>query len=474
MRCRTRLKCLAGRMLPAGALSVLIGCGPPGLSRGVWLAAGEPDQYAIEFEHAGGLVSGTMHLLREGKQVLQWGVAGTRKGRNGLELSWGVNNTLSATVDLERGEMRGRVVLADGTVHDALFRRTIAAEIPGFAARPELPYRLHPPEPGSGWEVAAPEEVGIGSRQLEATVRAITRGEAGLLHSLVVARRGKLVVEEYFHGYRREDLHEMQSATKSVASLLIGIARDRGHIRSVDEPVLTWFPEYQQEAAAGWDRVTLRHLLTMTAGLHLDRGDSPQGREIGPALFADAFGRRTVHEPGARWIYNNYDVELLSGILHRATGMHADEFADRFLFAPLGITEWDWELGKTGGYPSMSGTLHLRPLDMTKIGQMVLDHGRWQGAQVVSEAWIEESTAPLLATPREMDRYGYLWMRLDAPLGAGPYPVTVAQGGGSQMIHIVPALDAVVVNTGGNHRNNKEFAIGGVLMRYLVPGIEVP
>jgi CubicO group peptidase (beta-lactamase class C family) len=430
------------------------------LSQGVWLSDNGPERYALKFEHTGGLLSGTMHQFQQGKQVVQWGFAGTRKGAHDLELSWGRNNILTATVDLARGEIRARVVPAEGVVYDALFRRTSVGEVPGFAAQQELPYRLRPPEPGSGWEVAGPEDVDIGPRHLEATVRAVTRGEAGLLHSLVVARRGKLVVEEYFHGYRREDLHEMQSATKGIASLLVGIARDRGEIRSLDEPVLTWFPEYAGGAEAGWERVTIRHLLTMTAGLHGNRGEAPEGDRTGPALFADAFGRRPVHEAGTRWVYNSYDVELLGGILHRATGMQADEFAARFLFAPLGITEWDWELGKMEGYPSLAGTLHLRPLDMTKIGQLVLDKGRWQGKRVVSEEWIEESTAPLVATNREVQKYGYLWIRLGAPLEAGPYPVIVAEGWGSQIIHVVPALDAVVVNTGGNHLNTIRIAPG--------------
>ena len=107
----------------AGTLALLLGCGPPGLSRGVWLSADGPEQWALTFEHTGGLISGTMHLLREGKQVAQWGFAGTRQEADGLELTWVSNNTLSLTVDLGRGELRGTAVLTDGSVHDAVFRR---------------------------------------------------------------------------------------------------------------------------------------------------------------------------------------------------------------------------------------------------------------------------------------------------------------------------------------------------------------
>jgi CubicO group peptidase (beta-lactamase class C family) len=458
-------------VIRASALFAALGCGPPDLSEGIWLSANGQESYALRFEHAGSLISGTMHHLRDGKQLAQWSFAGTWRGEDGLALSWGVNNTLTATVDLERGQMRGRVELGDEIVHEALFRRTIVAAVPGFASQPELPYRLRRPEPAGGWEIAEPAEVGIDARHLEATVRAVTRGEAGILHSLLIVRGGKLVLEEYFHGFTRDDLHELQSVTKSLTSLLVGIAHDQGKIGSLDEPVLTWFPEYEETAAAGWEQVTLRHLLTMTAGLHQDRAHSPPGDLMGPALFAEAFGRRPVHEAGSRWIYNNYDIELLGGILRRATGMQADVFAARFLFAPLGITEWDWEAGKMEGYPSLSGLLRLRPLDLAKISQMVLDKGRWQGVQVISEEWVEESTAPLVATPRQAEKYGYFWIRLEAPLDLGPHPVIVAQGGGSQIIHIVPGLDILTVNTGGNYFNNKGVAIGDVFLRHLVPGI---
>ena len=109
---------------------------------------------------------------------------------------------------------------------------------------------------------------------------------------------------------------------------------------------------------------------------------------------------------------------------------------------------------------------------MAKIGLLVLDRGRWRGEQIVSEAWIEESTAPGAAAGEQGQQYGYLWGLTDAPFGTGRARVIVASGWGSQFIHISPDLDAVVVTTGGNHMNGKTFAVGGVLVRYLLPGIE--
>ncbi len=469
---RGRPEVRVGLLLAVGGLGLLLACGPRGLSRGVWLSDDGTEQYALVFEHTAGLVSGTMHHLIGGRQERQWGFAGTRAKSGELELSWVNDSSMSATVNLELGEIEAKMRLSNASAFDAHFRRSTPAEIPGFEALPELPYHLRPPAPGSGWEVAEPAAAGLDPGHLESTVRAVTRGDAGLLHSLVIVRGGRLVVEEYFHGFGREDLHEIQSGTKSVASLMVGIARDRGEIGDLDTPVLEWFPELAVAAGDGWETVTLEHLLTMTAGLDWDRREVLRPPGPGPAVFAEVIGRRVAHEPGSRWLYNGADVELLGGVLHRATGLHADELAARALFAPLGITAWDWELGKTEGYPSLAGTLELRPLDMAKIGQLVLDQGRWRGRQVISEEWIAESTGPRVASGDAAQMYGYLWQRLDAPLGAARHPVLVASGWGSQFIHVVPALDVVIVTTGGNHLNGKTFAIGEVLLRELVPGVE--
>ena len=266
---------------------------------------------------------------------------------------------------------------------------------------------------------------------------------------------------------------ELSSAvTKSVTSLVVGIAHDRGAIDDLDTPVLDWFPEYKAAAEPGWEKVTLEHLLTMTAGLDWEPQEVTQAWPGGPELFDEIFRRRVVHEPGTRWLYNNADIELLGGVLRRATGLHGDELAAQALFGPLGITTWNWERGRREGYPSLSGALHLRPLDMAKIGQMVLDGGRWRGAEVLSEEWIAESTAPLTVPGGGSQRYGYLWTRLSAPLDAGPHPVITASGWGSQFIHIVPALDTVIVATGGNHFTGETFALDRVLLERLVPGVE--
>jgi CubicO group peptidase (beta-lactamase class C family) len=322
--------------------------------------------------------------------------------------------------------------------------------------------------------VAAPNAVGIDPARLEETVRAVARGEAGLLHSMILARHGKLVLEEYFHGYDRHDLHPIQSCTKSVASLLVGIAVDRGEIADLNAPVFEYFPEHADLRTPEWDAVTLRHLLTMSAGLDWSPREAFTVRGTGPKFFRRVLRRRVVEKPGTRWHYVGANVNLLAGVLHHAMDQHADEFADRYFFGPLGIREWDWDEGKVEGYPSMAGTLRLRPLDMAKLGQLVLNEGRWKGKQVVSSAWIRDSTARAMAIRPgpDQDEYGYLWWRIPLSAEDASQSLIVASGWGSQFIHIAPPLDAVLVTTGGNNFNGRTFDLGAVLKRHLKPAFE--
>jgi CubicO group peptidase (beta-lactamase class C family) len=445
---------------------------PPNLDRDVWVCRGESGTLVLEFRNARGLLLGNVSQINDGKTLFEWHFAGTRERGNNLELNWGRGVVLNGTVDLRQGVLESRILFPDGTRHGAVFARMSADEVAGGYAPRKNPYRFTAPPAGSGWDVVDPPEVGIDTDSLEKTVRDFDRGEAGLIHSLIVVRRGRLVLEEYFHGFGRDDLHEIQSCTKSVVSLLVGIAVDQGKIASLDTPVFDYFPEHADLHTPEWDRVTLRHLLTMSAGLDWTNREAFSTRGTGRVFFRRVLSRRVAREPGSRGRYVGANVNLLAGVIHHATGMHADEFAARHLFEPLGIERWDWEGGKTDGYPTMAGTLKLRPLDMAKLGQLVLNQGEWAGQQVVSRQWIRESVTPQIAIGRDEDDYGYLWWRETMPFRGTSQELIIASGWGSQFIHAAPGLDAVVVNTGGNHHNGRTFDLGQVLVRRLLPGVE--
>jgi CubicO group peptidase (beta-lactamase class C family) len=259
-------------------------------------------------------------------------------------------------------------------------------------------------------------------------------------------------------------VHRLASVSKSMSSLLVGVAVDRGTIAGADAPLLDFFGDLRRSDDPRWRAETLHHLLSMSMGLDWEPGDGPHG--TGPAFFQQVLDRRVIHDPGTHWAYHSANVNLLAGVLKQATGLHADEFAEAHLFAPLGITAYDWSYLATDGYRLMDGSLQLRPRDMAKLGLLLRDGGRWRGEQVVSAEWIRRSITPHIDTDGP-ERYGYLWWLGEVPGQGGPQPVVFANGHGSQFIAWLPERDLILVVTGGNEDNGKHFAVMGVLQGVL-------
>jgi CubicO group peptidase (beta-lactamase class C family) len=414
-----------------------------------------------------------MHFLSGGKKVSELPLTDIHFDPPKIRFRAGVF-TIEGTVDLESGELKAKARLAGGRSLDFNAERRNPASIPGLLAGDmEYSYRL-PAENADGWKTASPGEVGLEPSALEGIVHDIVRGQGGVIHSLVIAQNDCLVLEEYFHGYAAEDLHMVTSCSKSITSLLIGLALDKGLISGVDAPVLDFLPAYGGDAAAGWSSVRVVHLLTMTAGLGWPRDEFMPEKGANPGFsgngvdgFRRLLAREIVREPGTEWDYVSADMNLLGGIIHQATGLHADVFAEKYLFTPLGVTEFDWStFGKVDGYPNLAGSLRLRPRDMAKIGSLVLADGRWRGEQLISPEWIRASCSPQADTGDEGEEYGYLWWLMNPP-GAGK--IIAARGWGSQFILIDPGHRRVIVTTGGNDTNGKTFAILEVLARHLYP-----
>lgn len=281
------------------------------------------------------------------------------------------------------------------------------------------------------------------------------------VHSVLLVRSNKLVMEQYFPGtddqgkpqaYHRDMLHTLQSATKSVASLLIGIAIDKQLIRGVDEKISTFFPEFTDK-----DDTRLNHFLAMTAGLEWNEEDYADPRNDAvrmnraPDPVRLVLERSAVAAPGTRFVYNSGLSVALGEAIHKVSGLRADKFAGINLFQPLGITNHTWWAFPNGAIHT-GGGLYLRPRDMAKIGCLVLNHGRWQGKQIVSEAWIKESTKPQPPYDGQGPNmgYAYQWWRFSFKIGDRMIPAIQARGHGGQSILVVPSLDLVVVFTAWN------------------------
>jgi CubicO group peptidase (beta-lactamase class C family) len=438
------------------------------LTDGYWHASLGDNDYIYELHLTSRGVRGTVHMIQYGRQLTESPITGVSLDGDEIEMRITSFPPYSGKVDLAAGRITGGHPDA-GAYEDMNLTKVAAADWPMVPERAETAYRwTEPSNHDDGWVTAAPAEVGIDSAAIDALVAAIIAEQAGALHSLLVVREGRLVVEEYFHGWQPDDLHRIASCTKSLSSLLVGIAIDRGEIEGVDVPLLDFFPERRSTAGDGWEKIRLEHLLTMSMGLDWNDREAEGFSAPGEDRFAEVLGRNVRDEPGTSWRYVSRNTNLLSAIIQRATGKHADIFASEQLFEPLGIDEWDWENSKYEGHPGMSGTLKMRPRDMAKIGQLVLDRGSWKGRQLVSSEWIEESTKTRF-TVEENHEYGYLWWGLDEPQPGG---ADIALGLGSQYIAVVPDHQLVLVTTGGNDYNGKQPDILGVAKRHLLPGLQ--
>jgi len=318
--------------------------------------------------------------------------------------------------------------------------------------------------PAAEWRRASPEAVGLDPARIGAVIGRVRSGQSPGIHSMLVIRYGYLAVEEYANGSTAETIHTLQSVTKSVTSLLVGIARTRGFQLDIRQPVVSFFPEYAdlRNLDARKSAMTVRDLLTMRTGLDW-REDPYAGSPLAQLNATHDDWLRFVldwpmrEDPGTRWEYNSGGVIVLGGLLYNLTGEPADVFARRELFDRIGAGPALWYIGQPHGLPHMGGGLNLRARDLARVGYLVLRNGNWNGEQVVSEDWIRESTAPTVIRPGYTHAwpfdYGYLWWQLPID-GRGSTAdrdnaVIAAMGAQGQYIFLVPRYDLLVTFTAG-------------------------
>jgi CubicO group peptidase (beta-lactamase class C family) len=339
------------------------------------------------------------------------------------------------------------------------------------------------------WPVAAPESVGLAGATLCSMVKWLDGSKESNVHAVLAVRRGTLVFEHYFSGsdqiwgrpigdvtFGPNTRHDERSASKSITALLLGIAIDRGLIKGIDAPVLSFFPEYADLATPAKDRITLRHLITMSAGLEWQELDIPyttpytgDGIRVwnAPDPYRYTLEKAVVAPPGRVWNYSSGSTELIGAVLKKTTGKPVDELARAWLFAPLGITDVEWPQVANGA--GASGTLRLRPRDLAKVGQLVLQHGVWNDAQVVPAAWVEAATSPQVAVPGFSSFfYGYQFWLGRSLIDKRAVEWAAAIGLGGQRVSIVPALDLVVVVNAGLYASPPQAADTAAIVNQYV------
>jgi CubicO group peptidase (beta-lactamase class C family) len=341
-----------------------------------------------------------------------------------------------------------------------------------------------------GWPSTTPEAVGLSSKGLAAFDADIAGGKYGYVDGMLVIRHGKIAFERryehdydevykkeartpgplnahdfsgpynYFNpwwhpNYRRGDLHTMQSVTKTVTSIVIGIAVGRREFPALETPVLSFFDAAK---VANLDerkrRMTLRHVLTMTTGLDWNE-DLPYADPNNAASLMEAsfdwvqftIDRPMVQEPGTVFQYSSGATQLLSHVFSSATGSDIEEYAARNLFAPLGIDRWFWKRSPTG-LADTEGGLFLAPRDLAKLAYLYLHDGAWEGKSIVPAEWVKASIAPSIAVGDAGVKYGYKWWLY--PYGKEGRLAFAGSGFGGQRPIVVPEYDLVLVFTGWN------------------------
>lgn len=324
-----------------------------------------------------------------------------------------------------------------------------------------------------GWRISPPEQQGFDAARLCAMGNGVSDGRLPNVDSIVVVRHGVLVYERYF-GYPNHPSfdatikHTGNSMAKSVVSLLVGIAMERGLIKNLDAPIFSYFPEYADLRSPGKDRITLRNLLTMSAGLNAAVAHPIAHHDHDP--YRHALELNLARAPGVSFDYNSSETELIGAVLQRVSGKTVDILARENIFVPLGINDVDW-YGRLGnGVPASSTGLSLRPRDWAKIGQLVLNRGAWEGTQIVPASWIAQSTAEQIKTPKHLS-YGFLWWLGRSQIEGRVVQWTAAMGVNSQKIIVIPETDMIVVFNASLESTQMIEPEIQLLDKYVLPAI---
>jgi CubicO group peptidase (beta-lactamase class C family) len=359
--------------------------------------------------------------------------------------------------------------------------------------------------------MSAPDEQGLDPQVLNRVHRELNAKLYGYTDSFLVIRNGYEVMNEkyeidyekinrgrdqnpnlynYYNTqwhpfYQDSELHTLQSITKSVTALVIGVAGQRGDFPPLNAPAIAYLDGYEIEDEEHKKEITIEDLLTMRSGIFWNEADLPVGDEQNTVTQMETsedwiqyvLGLPMSYEPGEVFVYNSGGSQLLSAIFKSATGVHVDEYAEKYLFKPLGINEYHWK--KTPrGFSDTEGGLYLKAEDLAKIGYLVNHKGSWAGEQIVSAEWVKAMTSLHVedVDPDDPDfnyGYGYQWWLVDPKeREAKKEPQIYAGFGyGNQRLLVVPDLDLVVVFYAWNIYGPQRSTID-LFVEEILPAVE--
>ena len=321
-----------------------------------------------------------------------------------------------------------------------------------------------------GFTLASPSAEGFDASLLNKIDTAVSNGTFPNIHSVLIAKNDKLVFEKYWPGkdevwavdkgivlHSRDSLHDIRSISKSIVSACFGILLQQGKIKSVNQKIFDFFPEYAKQDTGLKSLLTIEHLLTMTSGLKWNEDipyDNPENSEIQMIRATDAVGyvlsQPMDFPPGKVWKYNGGTTQLLAAILQKTTGKRIDSFANEFLFQPLGIPRFEWVKYPGTELPAAASGLRLRSVDLLNFGLLYMNGGQWNNKQIIPAQWVIDSHTLHIAN-KEGGGYGYqFWLWTDSIMNK-PVPLVVCVGNGDQRVFMNKENGLVVVITAGNY-----------------------
>lgn len=380
------------------------------------------------------------------------------------------------------------IYLNRGGTYD--FRRVAADATSDFypRGRPSVPYQYAPPLMlDDGWQTGTLEEAGISRAAIEKFIRMVIDTPMDSVnsredHGILIARHGKLVLEEYFHGENREKPHDTRSASKSVASDMTGALIYSG------VPVKTTDFVYQVMNGGAFPpnleprkkALTLEHLLTMSSGLDCDDWDSPEnspGYEDNfwnqteePDYYKWTLALNMVRQPGEKAFYCSAGANLVGGVLARSAKQSSQELFQKLLAEPLGIRRYYLMVSPAGDF-TITGGARFPPRDFMKLGQLHLNGGTWNGRRIFTPEWSRRATSTSVVEIGGRKRqYGYLWWINEYTYKGRIVRAYYAAGNGGQIVMAIPDLDLVIAFYGGyynDHGGRKDY-----VPEYILPAID--
>jgi CubicO group peptidase (beta-lactamase class C family) len=341
-----------------------------------------------------------------------------------------------------------------------------------------------PPGRDDGWPTSTLEAQNIDRAALEKFIQKIIdtpmeSADAPQIHGVLIARHGKLVLEEYFHGEHRDKPHMTRSASKSVAAVLVGAVIQAGAPLKLSSPVYEVMNggKFPPDLEPQKRTMTLEHLLTMSAGFFCDdtNDDAPGNEETmwdqtkEPDFYRYTLNVPMATPPGEKSVYCSASPNLSLGLVGRATREFPIYSFDRLIAGPMKIGNYAWPLDPAGN-PYGGGGSQFLPRDFMKFGQLMLNGGTWEGRRILSREFVNQSAAPLYHLRNVY--YGYLWWGEDIPYKNRSVHSYSALGAGGQVVTVVPELELVIAFYAGNYSTRIQREFGHIYVpRYILPAV---